>query len=187
MQPSATFATANATVSDNLLRNGVIPLNRDATTSISRARAIELWITIMPFVIYGSFFSKSLFIPLTSLDIVKYFTECASIRAWARSFNIIYLPISKTILKFQPIKRSRIARGTKQTPQKKIGGETRRWRKTGKTASTTRLFVGGEKEGLGVFSSVRNGASSVRREVNILSGEPRAVISSILAREPGRK
>lgn len=186
MQPSATFATANATVSDNLLRNGVIPLNRDATTSKSRARAIELWITIMPFVIYGSFFSKSLFIPLTSLDIVKYFTECASIRAWARSFNIIYLPISRTILKFQPIKRSRIARGTKQTPPKKNRRRNAPMKKDRKDRVYD-VFVGGEKEGLGVFSSVRNGASSVRREVNILSGEPRAVISSILAREPGRK
>lgn len=70
MQPSATFATANATVSDNLLRNGVIPLNRDATTSKSRVSPArdrimncynavrDLWILFFEIVIYFFDFSR---------------------------------------------------------------------------------------------------------------------------------
>lgn len=144
----------------------------------------------MPFVIYGSFFSKSLFIPPTSLDIVKYFTE----RAGSRSFNIIYLPISKTILKSILPADKAIANGArykadtkkkkKKNRQRNVSMKKDRVRRARARTSTTRLLVGGEKErdSLGVFSSFRNGASSVRREVHILSGEPRAVISSIPAR-----
>lgn len=87
--------------SDNLLRNGVIPLNRDATTSKSYAAlcAIELWTVIMRDLWIRRNRYLSLWLPATLLNILP----GAGVSVQPISLSIIHLPIPEDDFKLRPI------------------------------------------------------------------------------------
>jgi len=128
--------------------------------------------------------SEALFIPLTPLDIAQYFTGRK--RLCCRSLSIIHLPIPRMILSGcdspQPITAIRERAQNERRVQRRARKRADEKETVARTPWRTVYMRERESERASpsiLSGSVRNGASSVRREVNILSGEPRAVISSI--------